>query len=296
MNKESLHLRLQEQNARLISIISSMDDFVFVVNEEGEIIDYYQPVNKHWLGMYPEEFINRNLYDLPIPTEVLESLDIALSRTRKSGQVSSCEYNFDQNWYSAKVTTRHGFEHVPSGYTIVSRDITAQKTAEEQLRILSSTDSLTGLKNRSVFNESIEREINRANRYKSDLSLLMLDLDHFKQVNDNFGHDCGDTVLIEIARILEENIRKTDILCRWGGEEFALIAPATPLENAVYLAENLRSIIDKAPIPGAGHISCSIGVAAYSENDDKKSLLNKADDALYMAKEKGRNCVCKQTS
>ncbi|MBL3529481.1 MAG: GGDEF domain-containing protein, partial [gamma proteobacterium endosymbiont of Lamellibrachia anaximandri] len=166
----------------------------------------------------------------------------------------------------------------------------------QRLKYLATHDSLTGLYNRKVMQQRITDEILRATRYKHILSVFMLDIDHFKQTNDTYGHKVGDTVLSKIASILESSIRKTDYVARYGGEEFAVVLPETPLSEAEELAERLRSQI-------AGHsisitddqeinITASIGVATFP--DDARSwedLLEAADKAMYSAKEKGRNCV-----
>lgn len=119
----------------------------------------------------------------------------------------------------------------------------------------------------------------------------MLDLDKFKSVNDTYGHQAGDEVLKELALILKTNVRESDIVGRWGGEEFIIIAPNTNMEDAVKLAEKLREKISEFKFSFAGHKTGSFGVATYRVGDDEKSLIKRADDALYHAKESGRNKV-----
>jgi diguanylate cyclase (GGDEF)-like protein len=165
------------------------------------------------------------------------------------------------------------------------------------LENLSITDALTGIANRRHFEWRLSEEIERARRYKYPLSALMLDLDHFKQVNDNYGHQIGDIVLQQVAQRLRRILRRTDFLARYGGEEFIVLAPQTPADRALILAERLRQVIAESPIPVADnlqiHITISIGVAVFPNHAQNESeLIGAADSALYKAKQMGRNRVC----
>jgi len=165
------------------------------------------------------------------------------------------------------------------------------------LENLSITDALTGIANRRHFEWRLSEEIERARRYKYPLSMLMLDLDHFKQVNDSYGHQIGDIVLQQVAQRLRRILRRTDFLARYGGEEFIALAPQTPADRALILAERLRQVIAESPIPVADnlqiHITISIGVAVFPDHAQNESeLIGAADAALYKAKQTGRNRVC----
>ena len=154
----------------------------------------------------------------------------------------------------------------------------------------------TGLYNRRFLEESAQREVLRATRQQANgigdgLALLMIDIDHFKQVNDEHGHPVGDLVLQNIARILDENTRKVDTVGRWGGEEFLIICPGANIEGTVQLAEKLRECIARHELPVVGHKSASFGVSAYQPDDHANSLVARADAALYVAKHGGRNRV-----
>ena len=177
----------------------------------------------------------------------------------------------------------------------VGRDISERKQFEAELEHLANHDSLTGLYNRKVLQQRLEDEIQRANRYKHPLSIFMMDIDHFKQVNDTFGHNAGDEVLIEFARLLQSSIRQTDYAARYGGEEFIVILPETELTKAVDLAERLREKIAEniAVINNERlNITVSMGVATFPVHAlSWQELLEKADMAMYAAKKSGRNCV-----
>ncbi len=128
-------------------------------------------------------------------------------------------------------------------------------------------------------------------RYGESFCLLMFDLDHFKTVNDNYGHDVGDQVLIEVVQLSMETIRHSDVLARWGGEEFMVLLPQANLDMALSLGQRLRQRISKHTFTGAGHLTVSIGVTHMEEGYTVDELLKRVDDALYEAKESGRNRV-----
>lgn len=174
------------------------------------------------------------------------------------------------------------------GYTAISQNITDKKRVEE----LSVTDQLTRLHNRMYLENSFHKEIKRSKRYNYPFSIIMLDIDNFKEVNDTYGHDVGDRVLIAISAILSGHIRETDILGRWGGEEFLIICPHTTVSDASVLAEKLRSSIEEYPFETVGHKTCSFGISEFDlKDDDYKEVSKRADEALYSAKKNGRNRV-----
>ncbi len=156
---------------------------------------------------------------------------------------------------------------------------------------LSSRDALTGLLNRREINSQFARQMSYLSRYTQNFSVLMIDLDHFKRVNDQYGHLSGDQVLMEMAVLMEEVCRGTDIFGRWGGEEFIVGCPHTSHAQALELAERLRSRVASHQFQSVGKITISVGVTAFVSGDEPEGLLNRADIALYRAKEKGRNRV-----
>ena len=166
------------------------------------------------------------------------------------------------------------------------------KTLNQRLELSALTDSLTGVANRRHFDRMLDAAIGgQARRYEDALSLIMIDLDHFKRVNDTHGHAVGDLVLRDFAQLMQTCLRPTDLLARWGGEEFAVAAPRTDLESALRLAERLRAAVLAHGFPVIGTLSISLGVAAYRTQDTALTLLERADAALYRAKELGRNRV-----
>jgi diguanylate cyclase (GGDEF)-like protein len=169
-------------------------------------------------------------------------------------------------------------------------------TAREQLRMQATHDSLTGLFNRAAILEALEREVVRSNREKNPLALIMADLDHFKHVNDTFGHPAGDAVLQEVARRMLSSFRIYDFVGRYGGEEFLVVVPSSELSLAVELAERLRQQVSARPVNIGGgamiSVTMSLGVAVVGPGMNQAGqLLSYADEALYAAKKAGRNRV-----
>lgn len=176
-------------------------------------------------------------------------------------------------------------------YLHYATDVTKYKKMEEELRHLSVVDVLTNAYNRRYFTQKLEEEIERARRTDGKFSLVMLDIDRFKRINDNFGHNAGDLVLKSMTEMIKNRIRKIDTLARWGGEEFVILLPDTTVNNAARLAEELRESLSQMDIPGVGRVTASFGVAGYCPGDNVDSLVNKADNMMYEAKAAGRNCV-----
>jgi diguanylate cyclase (GGDEF)-like protein len=170
----------------------------------------------------------------------------------------------------------------------------ARATMEAQnarLEELATTDALTGVWNRRKFNELVGAELRRAQRYGAALSLCILDVDHFKRVNDTFGHDAGDAVLRELSDLARGEIREVDSLARWGGEEFVVLTPDVPVAGCAELAERIRTACAAHVFPAVGRVTVSIGVTGLSAGDTADALFVRADGALYRAKQGGRNRV-----
>ncbi|MDT8451666.1 MAG: GGDEF domain-containing protein [Gammaproteobacteria bacterium] len=161
----------------------------------------------------------------------------------------------------------------------------------EELEKLSITDPLTSIYNRRKFNELLATEIERSKRYQNSLSIIMCDIDHFKKINDTFGHDVGDRVIRKFSKQIHENIREIDMFARWGGEEFMILMPNVSVENAHSVAEKLRTVIEKTEIETADNFTASFGVADLLLDDTAETFIKRADQALYKAKRSGRNRV-----
>jgi diguanylate cyclase (GGDEF)-like protein len=170
----------------------------------------------------------------------------------------------------------------------LSKRMQLQELARD-LRFQANTDSLTGLNNRLRFNQALTGEMPRSLRYKVPFSVIVFDVDRFKRINDTYGHQTGDRVLVQLARIASERLRASDVMARWGGEEFVILLPETAVTMAHQCAEKLRAVIAQADFGEAGPVTCSFGIAQYADGESAESLIARADAALYSAKLKGRN-------
>ncbi|MBP7460698.1 MAG: GGDEF domain-containing protein [Candidatus Delongbacteria bacterium] len=187
--------------------------------------------------------------------------------------------------------------HISLIAEIAAVRIEAMLEAEEMAR-LANEDGLTRLFNRRYFEEIAEHDLERARRYHESAALIMLDIDHFKKINDTYGHPAGDHILKQLAMLLNRTMRKADWIARYGGEEFIIYLPGPSPEQAISAANRLRSIIEKQEILYQGHtihISASIGLSLLQPNDSLENLIQRADDNLYQAKKNGRNRVVSDT-
>lgn len=167
----------------------------------------------------------------------------------------------------------------------------AKESSDEQVSLLARKDVLTEVWNRAHIEDMANQEIERFRRYGVPVAIIMIDLDHFKSVNDRFGHGVGDQVLRKFCAKVKESIRVSDILGRWGGEEFLLLLPNCNLDSAIDLAERIRIGVQKERFSGVGELTASFGVADFDPREDWDSWLDRADMALYRAKNEGRNRV-----
>ncbi len=179
----------------------------------------------------------------------------------------------------------------------VISEVAALRHDLTELSNLVRTDTLTGIANYRYFTQALEQEIERTQRSGQPTSLIMLDIDFFKKVNDEWGHETGNQALIHLARLLQQTVRRLDIPCRYGGEEFAIILPDTTLSASIPVAERIREGIETNPLDVAGKklvMTVSLGIATCTSRDplSVEELVKQADEALYRAKEEGRNRVC----
>ncbi|HWP08162.1 MAG TPA: GGDEF domain-containing protein [Polyangiaceae bacterium] len=188
-------------------------------------------------------------------------------------------------------------DRVKVGPTILKylSGLDAEAKYHEEIYRMTIVDGLTQIHNKRYLFEALEKELIRARRYDRQLTLLIFDIDYFKNINDQYGHLAGDHVLRELARIVQERIRRDEVFARYGGEEFVIVLPETPLAGGVALAENLRGRVETHPFAFQGEripVTISIGCAMLSEEKAAADLIQRADDKLYEAKRGGRNRVC----
>ena len=288
-------LKESEEKLKLLSqAVEQMHEMVQITDVDGNIM-YVNPAATHNTQYEENELIgksNRMLKSGEHSKKFYEHLwqtvlngktyQNTLINKRKDGSL----------YYDEKTISPIKDENGKVRYFVsTSRDITQRVALEKELQKLATKDALTGIYNRYKMTLLIENEIKRAKRYDASFSLLMLDIDKFKNVNDTYGHDVGDYVLQELSRIVLKTIRKTDSFGRWGGEEFMLLAPHTNAEQAVELAQKIRKNIEEHPFEHVEKITVSIGVTQYINDEKETSLLKRVDQALYEAKANGRNQV-----
>ncbi|KJU85395.1 response regulator receiver modulated diguanylate cyclase [Candidatus Magnetobacterium bavaricum] len=185
------------------------------------------------------------------------------------------------------------YAHLPESETYVFSltDVEIYENKRKELEVITITDELTGLYNKRYFNETLSLHVNNRQRYEYPISLVFFDIDHFKTVNDTYGHLLGDCVLKELSKLVSEQTRGQDVLARWGGEEFVLLMPHIDLDGAVRIAQRLRLDIEGQNMCDI-NITSSFGVVTYMCGETERDFLNRADALLYEAKNSGRNKVC----
>ena len=214
-----------------------------------------------------------------------------LEQVRDSGEGCQFELPIDSDRLFLQVAA---YIPTPGRIAVIFEDVTARKRYEAELERLATTDPLTGVSNRADFFTRVENEVARLSRYQGTSSLLMLDLDHFKQVNDRYGHTTGDEVLIAVATTIRQSLRQVDVVGRYGGEEFVVPLPETGLTEARIVAERIRQRVSELEVPAGAELvtlTTSCGVALLEAGGEGKvvRVLEQADQALYRAKRGGRN-------
>ena len=280
---------VQDNLARYIDIV---DRYVITsqTDLEGNIIDA-STAFCDISGYSKEELIGQTHSILKHPetpnTIYDEMWDTITNGKTWAGEITNKAKDGSYYWVDVKIDPVRDDKGEICGYISIRHNITDKKRVEE----LSITDKLTGLNNRLRLDDIMLEECQRMKRYSLELSIILCDIDFFKSVNDTFGHLVGDQVLIEIAQILRSNCREVDVVGRWGGEEFLIICPETGVEEAITVAEKLRTLIEQHNFSDAGKKTGSFGVTVGIENDSVIDLLRRADKALYQAKDLGRNRV-----
>lgn len=296
---KTLESQVKEKTLELRSIIDSQQNLIAVI-DNNEVTN----INKTFLDFVGAQdieefkvkvscicrlFLNGSKCECEdgksVWIEELEKLD-DIKRVVRMKDTEGVEKTFQVNIKPFIYNTKH--------YVISFTDITELKNYTNKLKFQATHDNLTQLYNRQKLNDELEQEIARFKRYGRAFSLIMFDIDNFKSINDTYGHDTGDEVLVNIAEILKKHTRETDIAARWGGEEFMILLPETTLESCEKLAQSIREHIKDYKfdnIPGS--ITVSLGITEFSDSIDRDTVIKQADIALYNAKENGKDRVVK---
>ncbi|MDO9208386.1 MAG: PAS domain S-box protein [Sulfuricurvum sp.] len=238
-----------------------------------------------------EELIGKNhriIRHPDMPASLYDELWKTITMDKSwAGEIKNIAKDGSFYWVYAAISPTWDEDGKKVGYTAIRQDITDKKRIEE----LSVTDRLTGLYNRLKLDEVFMYELVQSKRFHAPLSIILLDIDHFKHVNDTYGHQVGDQVLQHIANILRSIGRQADTIGRWGGEEFLIVLPQTDRDGAIKMGEKIRLAVEDYSFPVIGKKTASFGIAEFHEEDNESTLVERADRALYRAKNEGRNRV-----
>ncbi len=301
--KHRLEATLKEREQFLVDVTSELGEGLFVLDRKGRLV-FINPEAERLLGWTQQELDNRDVHELihnyqglGVPASDCRVLQVL--RTGKTDRVDE-DHFFHRDGrrfpvsYAAAPISRHGDV---TRVVVSFQDISEKKRLHEQLKYLATHDAVTGLHNRSELVRQIDEEVARALRYERPVCIFMVDIDHFKRINDGHGHQTGDSVLRQFAGFLEEETRKSDYVARYGGEEFIILLPETSLSKGRELAGRLCEGVAAHPFrlddATPTTISVSLGVANLpAHGNSAQVLIAAADKAMYLAKNKGRNQVC----
>jgi diguanylate cyclase (GGDEF)-like protein/PAS domain S-box-containing protein len=291
--------RIRDDQTRFRAIFESIRDYaIYTVDLDGRVSEWNRSL-KRLGGWQPEDLLGASIAILFAPTADIPAGTALLARAREQGTAEFEGWGLRKDgsmfWGNTVATALPDRDGNAAGYVLVTRDLTDRKHLEDRLLTLASTDPLTDALNRRAGEEMLGTAHRAWRQNGRTFSVLMIDCDHFKHVNDIWGHDVGDKVLVALVAIFRENLRGGDIAIRWGGEEFLLVLAETGRDPALAIAERLRRTIEDRAIDRGGgtiRITVSIGVAEVRESDmHADDVVRRADRSLYLAKNGGRNRV-----
>lgn len=312
---------INELKAEVALLTSYSTDVIYRLRYDGMKYDYISPSATKLLGYSCEEMQRINIRNLIVETKIVndgmktvDSFD-KLEDTRKKGEVSKWQADYLMKTKDGRRIWVSDISYPwfdESGAIVgsvgslrdISDRIAAENKVKEELKRIANTDPLTGISNRRVFFEKAEEELKRIKRGRGEFSMLLMDIDHFKKINDSYGHDVGDFVLIEVTKVIQNCLREIDVPARLGGEEFGVFLPETNAQGALHVAERVRSAIAKHIFMADAQQNCPIGctvsigitTARFDDDTDATKMYKMADTRLYIAKNSGRNQVCAATA
>ncbi|WP_178862578.1 GGDEF domain-containing protein [Thiomicrorhabdus cannonii] len=288
----SAHYEQMKLNAMLSEAMAQIDDLVMISNTDGIILYVNDAFTKH-TGYTREEAVGRKtslLNSSAHPDSFYDELWHTIERgLRFKGTFTNRKKNGDVFFEEKTISPIKDAKGNVERYVATGKDISERVALEQRLQKMAEIDYLTQIYNRNRFESALKESLSLYRRHGGVFSIIMLDVDHFKHINDNFGHDVGDQVLIHLVEVVHSRLRDSDIFARWGGEEFMIYLPLTPIDDAVLVAESIRQKVaacDFSPVP---RVTISLGLAEVTADDTIETLTKRADDALYKAKEGGRN-------
>lgn len=284
LEKQIMFSKVLEQTSDIVKVTDAEGRLIFVNKAFSHITEYS---SEEVLGKTPA-FLKSELTDKKKAKSLWQDIlngqtyHNVIKNRKKSG-----EYYFEEITITPVYDTEGKVEYFVS----TGKDATRRIALQNKLKEMAMTDALTGVCNRRRIDEIIEQEIERVDRYGSSFTLILLDIDFFKIINDDLGHLIGDKVLVAISNLIKSQLRKNGHVGRWGGEEFLIVAQGVGLEEGVVLAEKFRMAIEQYDFGVGKTITASFGVACYQAGELGNPLFKRLDDALYLAKENGRNRV-----
>ena len=292
---------------QLQSTARTLPDPICVIDKFGKYLDVIGGKERS-LYHSGDFLINKYLHDV-MPESLADTFMQTISESIKENSLKTIEYQLGPKditgspldgpksvqWFEGRVYPIKNQGGEINSVIWLAINITDRKKLEDQLKELSEKDALTGAYNRRYFTQIFDREFSIAKRYKNKLSVLLIDIDNFKKINDTYGHAGGDAALKKLVLLCEELFRQSDMFARYGGEEFIVMLPNTPSLGAAIIAERIRAKIEEIAVPYEKEtikFTISIGITLVLDTDtNSNAVLTRADSALYQAKKKGRNRI-----
>lgn len=290
ISRVSSHLELSLKKEKLQTYVNIVDKYVLTsMTDQNGIITYASEAFLKRTGYTKEELYgkthailkNKN-FDQNVYADLKESLK---KNNYWEGDLLNVDKYGNEYWVSVVIDAQLTKAGELIGYQAIMEDITDKKMVE----YLSVTDNLTKIYNRRKIEVLLDYSIKQLSRDNNNLSVLLIDIDDFKLVNDTYGHEIGDEVLVIFAQIIKDSVRQNDLFGRWGGEEFVVVLPATNKEGGIFVAEKIRTSLEQYKFPKVGTKTCSIGLYEVKTEDQLKSAISRADIAMYKAKTSGKN-------
>ncbi len=298
--KKIIEKKLLESEERHRLLADNAEDVIWTMDLQGNFT-YISPSVQKLRGYTVEEVMAQSQEEVLCPGSLIylrKGLERAIQSVQAGRPFQVFRGELEQPckdgttvWTETTVSGIYNEDERFIGMLGVTRDISDRKVMEEEILRLSITDKLTQSYNRLKLDETLEEQFDLSKQASIPFTILILDIDHFKRVNDTYGHQVGDRVLVELVSIFHKNVRANDIVGRWGGEEFLIVLPQTTLNVGVDLAEKIRSLVEENHFDSVGQVTISIGVSTYEKDLSPDSIVSRADTALYKAKESGRNRV-----
>ncbi len=288
-----LQKKLYMANLNLARFAKILDRYVIsaTTTPQGVITDVSRAFCKA-SGYEHDDLIGKNMNIIrhhDTPKETFKTLwRTILALKEWHGEIKNRGANGNDYWLDQSIIPVIDEAGTLTSFMSIGIDISSKKKLER----ISQTDGLTRIYNRRKLDASLELELEKTRRFGKPLSLILIDIDHFKNINDTYGHPCGDQVLRELTGLIGGHIRKIDYFGRFGGEEFLILCTQTDFKGAWQLAEHLRASVETHTFKSVSHLTISLGVTSYEENDDAMTLIQRCDKGLYRAKTAGRNRVC----